>query len=254
MRLRGQPNLGHEHDRALSASERRLDRGQVDLGLARAGDPVEQEGPPAAGLTQGQRDRLDGGALIAREGDRAAHRAHRGDLGPARALDLPRRDEAAVLEPPDRRAVGGTDLRGGQLGAQRQRLPCRPGEQLEDGALLRAQPLRPGERLGGGGSRADAGARCAGEPACATAPSRAGGRAGGRATGSSSTPERSRARARRARAGRRRRAPRSAPRAAPAAARWSRRGRRPRPGSAGGPNGTSSRLPTPTSSSRSGIR
>jgi hypothetical protein len=46
-RLRGEPDLGDEDDRAASPLQRRLDRGQVDLGLARAGDAVQQQ--PALG-------------------------------------------------------------------------------------------------------------------------------------------------------------------------------------------------------------
>src|SRR5262249_45795699 len=40
--LWGEPDLGDEDDRPAPAGERRLDRRQVDLGLARAGDPVEE--------------------------------------------------------------------------------------------------------------------------------------------------------------------------------------------------------------------
>ena len=41
-RLRREADLGDEDDRAAAARQRRLDRGQVDLGLARAGDAVQQ--------------------------------------------------------------------------------------------------------------------------------------------------------------------------------------------------------------------
>ena len=40
--LRRERDLGHEHDHALAALERRGGRAQVDLGLARAGDAVQQ--------------------------------------------------------------------------------------------------------------------------------------------------------------------------------------------------------------------
>ena len=40
--LRGEADLGDEDDRAAAAGERRLDRGEVDLGLAGAGDAVEE--------------------------------------------------------------------------------------------------------------------------------------------------------------------------------------------------------------------
>ena len=41
-RLRRQRDLGHEHDRAASVRQLPLDRPQVDLGLARSGDTVQQ--------------------------------------------------------------------------------------------------------------------------------------------------------------------------------------------------------------------
>ena len=41
-RLRRQADLGDQHDRPLAPRQRRLDRGEVDLGLARAGDAVQQ--------------------------------------------------------------------------------------------------------------------------------------------------------------------------------------------------------------------
>ena len=47
-RLRRQPDLGDEHDRPAAALERRLGRGEVDLGLARAGDAVQEQLAAAA--------------------------------------------------------------------------------------------------------------------------------------------------------------------------------------------------------------
>jgi hypothetical protein len=41
--LRRERDLGHKDDRAPSPLERRLCGGDVDLGLAGAGDPVQQE-------------------------------------------------------------------------------------------------------------------------------------------------------------------------------------------------------------------
>ena len=46
--LRRQRDLGHEHDRRAAARERHLDGPEVDLGLAAAGDAVEQQRLPAA--------------------------------------------------------------------------------------------------------------------------------------------------------------------------------------------------------------
>ena len=64
-RLRGQTDLGDEHDRAPAAGERRLDRGEVDLGLARAGDAVQQQIARCSGLAVERRgDRRDGPPLL----------------------------------------------------------------------------------------------------------------------------------------------------------------------------------------------
>ena len=48
--LRREADLGDEDDRAAAARERRLDRGEVDLGLAGAGDAVEELGARGAGV------------------------------------------------------------------------------------------------------------------------------------------------------------------------------------------------------------
>ena len=40
--LAGEGNLGHQHERLLALRERRGDGLEIDLGLARAGDAVEQ--------------------------------------------------------------------------------------------------------------------------------------------------------------------------------------------------------------------
>src|ERR687890_1712888 len=48
--LRCQPDLGDEDDRSPAALQCRLDGGQVDLGLARSGDAVEEELPRGVGL------------------------------------------------------------------------------------------------------------------------------------------------------------------------------------------------------------
>ena len=42
-RLRRHPDLRHEHDHPAPALQRRLGGGEVDLGLARAGDPVQEQ-------------------------------------------------------------------------------------------------------------------------------------------------------------------------------------------------------------------
>ena len=66
--LRGEADLGDEDDRAPAAGERRLDRGQVDLGLARAGDPVQELLARAAGRPVERRDDgLDRARLLGQE-------------------------------------------------------------------------------------------------------------------------------------------------------------------------------------------
>ena len=61
-RLRRQADLGDEDDRALPALQRRLDRGEVDLGLARAGDAVQEQlaRRPGLAVERGD-DRVDRG-------------------------------------------------------------------------------------------------------------------------------------------------------------------------------------------------
>jgi hypothetical protein len=55
-RLRRERDLGHEHDCGLSGGEDGLHGSEVDLGLARAGDSVEQErGALTAGARGGER-------------------------------------------------------------------------------------------------------------------------------------------------------------------------------------------------------
>ena len=65
--LRGERDLGHEHERALAGGARARDRPEVDLGLARAGDAVEQEGLEGA---EGAGDAGERVGLRRREGER----------------------------------------------------------------------------------------------------------------------------------------------------------------------------------------
>ena len=64
-RLRGQADLRHQHQRLLAARQAVGDRVQVDLGLAAAGDAVEQQRGEA--VARGQ-DRVDRGLLLGVEG------------------------------------------------------------------------------------------------------------------------------------------------------------------------------------------
>ena len=140
-RLRGEPDLGDEHDDPAAAGDRLLRRRQVDLRLAGAGDPVQQE---LAALAVERADHpLDRRRLGRIEPGRAG-RSNRDLDRAARDLDLPRLDQPALLEAPDRRA-----LHSGAL-AQLERAGLSPalGEQGDGGRLLASElrPLAGGER------------------------------------------------------------------------------------------------------------
>ena len=89
--LRRQRDLGHQHQRLLAALHDGVDRAQVDLGLAAARDPVQQERRVAA---RGGGNRLDRVTLLRRGlrpgacGDRDARRGGRRDLEPAHPATL----------------------------------------------------------------------------------------------------------------------------------------------------------------------
>ena len=213
-RLRRQADLGDEDDRPLAARQRRLDRGQVDLGLARAGDAVQEQLARGAGLAV---ERGDDPSRPRRScsGSSSRPAAAGADLGVARAAPHPRaagRDQAALLEPPQDAAVGAD--RGRQL---RRRHLARP-QRLQHGPLLDPEPLAAAQRLLPGRRRSRPAAPAASAPAARRRRSPAAAPAAARATGSSSTRGRSRGRAGPAQAACRPRALRSARRAAPAAA------------------------------------
>jgi hypothetical protein len=152
-RLRRQPDLRHQHDRAVAAGEGRLDRGQVDLGLAGAGDAVEEQLPIGARLPVESGDDSLRRRLL---GSGRPRRLGRRDAGPGVAgapahLRAARLDQAAALEAPQRGGVA--PGRSGQLGAGE--LPGSEG--LEDRSLARAEPLAAGEGRGAG--RRDRGSR-----------------------------------------------------------------------------------------------
>ena len=120
--LRRQRDLGHEHDHALPALQRRGGGPQVDLRLARAGDAVEEVRCARRALDGPDRRLL---------GTRERDGRRRLGVGPGRAaaLALGQRDQAARLEAPQR----------GELarGAHRQRVQQR---------LLVAREALPVER------------------------------------------------------------------------------------------------------------
>ena len=83
--LRRQPDLGHEHDHAAALRERRRGGAQVDLGLARAGDAVQQQLLEAARVDR-LGDRVERARLVGAELDgRRARRAPTATCSGARA-------------------------------------------------------------------------------------------------------------------------------------------------------------------------
>ncbi len=136
-RLRRERDLRHEHQHGSAGGERRLCRLQVDLGLARAGDAVQQEaaGDGIVGRAGCERreDRLQHRALLV--GQRRRVRGARADGAHERAAALRARlqhEQAAVGEA-SQAAVVGARLR------RRQR--TRGDEPFEHGALAVGQSL-----------------------------------------------------------------------------------------------------------------
>ncbi len=182
-RLRRQADLGDQHDRPLAARQRRLDRGEVDLGLARAGDAVQQllARRPGFAVERGD-DALDRGLLLGQQLGPAAAGADLGVAGAAPHQRAAGRDQAALLESAQHAAIGAN--RRGQL--RRRHLP-RP-QRLQHRALLDPEPLAAAQRLLAG--RGDLGPqlRAASAPAARRRRSPAAAPAAARATASSSTP------------------------------------------------------------------
>ncbi len=151
--LRGQRDLGDEHDHPAAVRQDLGGGPEIDLGLARPGDAVQQQPLTRRGRDDGaQRRRLVGGQLRlgprGADGDvqgRAAHDA-RGDL-----------DEPARLEASQRR-----EIRAGEAG-----------QRVEQRALAVGEPRRSG-LLGGAARRGVAARRgIAARPGVTARPSRA---------------------------------------------------------------------------------
>jgi hypothetical protein len=97
--LRGQADLGHQHQRLLPRRQAIGDGVQVDLGLAAAGDAVEQRGREAAARAQA----VPRGVLFfvqgrARVGHRCGLRRRHGDAFGQAALEQGARGRAPVVE------------------------------------------------------------------------------------------------------------------------------------------------------------
>ena len=101
-RLRGQADLGDEHDRAAPGLERRLDRTQVHLGLARAGDTVQQQAAAVVGpVALGERGQNLVECALLGAGQRGRRCRLAADVDPGRAPRLGRErelDQAASLQ------------------------------------------------------------------------------------------------------------------------------------------------------------
>ncbi len=130
--LRRQRDLGHEHDRALAALQRRTHGAQVDLGLARAGDAVQQQ-PLVGGEDAGQRRLLVGsqGGLGLVRADHHVLRARAAAPAGTSVTKPP------LLQPPQRRQV-----RAGQPRQRLQQRALRVGQ-----ASVGLDALRPQRRL-----------------------------------------------------------------------------------------------------------
>ena len=137
--LRRQRDLGHQHDRAAIARERGRRRAQVDLGLSRAGDAVQQQALGAAG-----RDRR----LDRRERRRLRRRQRRG--GGGRRRDRPPRAGGAAVargaRVPAARARPAAGRWRARRAAARGQRRLGGAQRLQRGPLARSQPHAAGER------------------------------------------------------------------------------------------------------------
>jgi hypothetical protein len=141
-RLRGEADLGHEHDRAAAAGQGRLDRGQVDLGLARAGDAVQQQlARRLRRAVEGGDDLIHGAPLLGEQLGDGGGGVELGAAGTAAQARAARRDQAALLEPAQDPAVGAD--RRGQLAGRH----LAAAQRLEHGPLLGAEARFGGKRL-----------------------------------------------------------------------------------------------------------
>ena len=222
--LRREADLGDEDDRALAALQRRLDRGQVDLGLAGAGDAVEEQLRGRRRPRRRGRRRSPRPPPPARAAARDGRRPRRGPGSPGmrrtaalRVATRPRSSSRRRVWRSEPTAVASSPR--GHL-PRAQRLQHRPLLGAEALAAAPAPPRRPaGSPPAARSWCGRCGRRCRSRcPAAAPA--------AGRARASSSTRGRPRGRAGPAPASPPPPAPRSARRGAPAAAR---RPRRPRP-------------------------
>ena len=153
--LRRERDLGDEHERALARGARARDGPEVDLGLARAGDAVEEEG--REGAERALRSRRARLACAGRERGRPPSRPRRGARRARPGVSVSSRTSPRLREGGER----GAAAREG--GAQLLDRDAAAGEEvLEDGALgagARARPASASAAAGLRGRVLDAAAR-----------------------------------------------------------------------------------------------
>ena len=142
-RLRRERDLRHEDDRRATGLQSCLDGPEIHLGLARAGDPVQQKRAAGARCLQRRQDRRERRVLL---GTQRRCRARRGgDVVACRAAHLgglPDRHQPPRLQAAHR---GAAELRGGRLAPARERRQQRALTLAE--AQRRCAGLRAGARL-----------------------------------------------------------------------------------------------------------
>ncbi len=174
---RRERDLGHQQDRALAEGERPLDAAQVDLGLAAAGDAVQQERPEATALDSVDEHPQHGLLVCGRRERRALDRGQTGGqrAPPARPRCAGRPSPRAARPRPAQRGPIANQVGHAGTAARRresrQQLGLRPAGGLErqlaaHGHLSLAKagrieaPARPRRRpRRAGGRRAPAGSR-----------------------------------------------------------------------------------------------
>jgi hypothetical protein len=128
LELRREADLRDQEERLAAARERVGDEVQVDLGLAAAGDAVQEHG----WKRRRRRDHVDGAALlgVSAHGSRKPGRRRRGRRGDARRLTWRRRGGRLPRSPrPGAAGSSGAELeelevRGGSGGRRRRRPRC----------------------------------------------------------------------------------------------------------------------------------
>ena len=139
--LRGEADLGDEDDRPPSHRQRRLDRGEVDLGLARAGDAVQEQLAVARPPLRPVRRRPRRPPRPAREGASARLRQR-----PRRRRARPAAGRGAFSHPPP----GGSTSRRPREGVEQySRATQRPSRTSSAGTPVSSASIGSASRSGG---------------------------------------------------------------------------------------------------------